>query len=300
VILHRARTLSLSLLTLASLGLTLQGCPPPPPPPPPVVVLLTDFGLRDDAVGLMRGVILDVCPRATIADLSHQVSTFDVTDGARLLAEAPSVYPAGTVFVVVVDPGVGTARRAIVARLPNGSLIVAPDNGVITLAAQRHGSVVVREVTNRALERSEMSSTFHGRDLFAPVGGHLARGVPFADVGPVVEDWIRLELPQATRADEQLRGQVIGIDEPFGNVWTNVPGEWLEQLGAGQGSQVRVRVGELEFALPHVATFGDVPEGQPLLYVNSRGQVSLALNMADFARTHSVEPGQPVVFEAGP
>ncbi len=279
-----------------------SGCAatPEPTPPPPVVALLTDFGLGDDAVGLMRGVILERAPRAQIVDLSHEVARFDVADGARLIAEAPGVYPAGTVFVVVVDPGVGTARRAIVARLPSGTMIVAPDNGVLTLAIERHGPAEVREVTERSLLREELSSTFHGRDVFAPVGGHLAAGVAFDAVGAVVTDWIGLELPTARVEGSAVVGEVVSIDEPFGNVWTNLTPAQLGDAGLAPGDRVRVVLGAASVDVPWVATFGDVPEGAPLLYANSRGRVALALNMADFARTHGVEPGVTVRASAAP
>jgi len=263
-----------------------------PPPPPPVVALLTDFSETDDAVGLMRGVVLSLAPTVQLVDLTHQAPRFDVAAAARLLSDAPEVYPPGTVFVVVVDPGVGTARRAVVARLDNGSFVVAPDNGVLTVLLGRQRGAVVREVTNRKLVRRDMSATFHGRDVFAPVGGHLAAGTPFEDVGPVVEDWVKLELPEATQEDSQLVGEVVGIDRPFGNVWTNVPGDWLpRQL---KDRELVVQVGELEFTLPLVATFGDVPPGEPLLYVNSRGRLALALNRGDFAATHEVTTGAEV------
>lgn len=258
------------------------------------VVLMTDFGLKDDAVGLLRGAVLAVAPHAQVLDLTHEVPRFEVDDGARLLAEAPGVYPPGTVFVVVVDPGVGTVRRAIVARLESGTLLVGPDNGVLSEALERHGVAEVRAVDDRGLMRGDVSTTFHGRDVFAPVGGHLAAGVPFESVGPVVEDWVRLSMPRAQKGTDSVAGQVVAIDEPFGNVWTNIPGELLSELGIRVGDQVEVLLHGERLKLSFVDTFGDVPVGQPLLYVNSRGHVALALNMGDFARTHEVKPDIPV------
>jgi S-adenosylmethionine hydrolase len=265
---------------------------------PPLVVLLTDFGLQDDAVGLMRGVIHSVAPTARIADLTHQVPVFDVEQGARLLVDGPGVYPPGTVFCVVVDPGVGTARRAIVATLENGRVVVAPDNGVISGVAQRYGVREVREVTNRALMREEVSSTFHGRDVFAPVAAHLARGVPIAEVGPLVTDWVKLEPRLPSEKDGALYGIVEALDMPFGNVLSNIPAAWLSKLGVERGGQVSVKLGEGDpLKVPWVSTFGDVPTGESLLYVNSRGKVSLALNMASFAEAHGVSRGTAVVIQ---
>ncbi len=290
-----------ALALLAALAVGLAGCAAPPAPARavrrPVVALMTDFGLRDDAVGLLRGVVLDLAPDVQLVDLTHEVPAFDVAEGSRLLADAPGVYPAGTVFCVVVDPGVGTARRAIVARLANGSLIVAPDNGVITDAALQHGLTAVRAIETADYLRDAVSATFHGRDVFAPVAGHLAAGRSFEGVGPLVEDWVRLERPRPSREGGVLRGRVIAIDEPFGNVWTDIPAAWLEELGVAYGERVVVAAGGRDPGeVPYVATFGDVPEGAPLLYRNSRGKLALALNMGDLARARRIERGAEVTI----
>ncbi|MCW8140394.1 MAG: SAM-dependent chlorinase/fluorinase [Planctomycetota bacterium] len=282
--------LALALLPLLA---ACAGAPSPPEGAPVPVVLMTDFGLKDDAVGLLRGVVLARSPWSPVVDLTHAVPAFDVAAGARRLAEAPEVYPPGSVFVVVVDPGVCTRRRALVARLANGTLLVGPDNGVLSLAIERHGPAEVRALERAALMRDRPSDTFHGRDVFAPAAGHLAAGARFEDVGPEVTDWTRLTLPRAARlADGGATGVVTSLDEPFGNVWTNVPADHLE--GLEPGAAVAVTVGERRLVATFVRTFGDVPVGQPLVYVNSRGHAALAINMGDFARTHDVQPGQPV------
>ncbi len=293
---NRPWSLSVSLAA-ALLPLGCRGGADALPPSPPPVVLLTDFGLRDDAVGLMRGVIHSIAPGVPIADLSHEVRRFDVRQGARRLADAPTVYPPGSVLVVVVDPGVGTERRAIVARLADGTLVVAPDNGVITLAAERHGPVTVHAATDTSLFLPTLTSTFHGRDVFAPLGAHLAAGVPIDRVGPRVTDWIRLEEVAATRSDRAFHGVVEDLDLPFGNVWTNVPGSFADDAGLDVGTVVTATVGDRRLEVPLARTFGDVPLGAPLLYVNSRGRLALALNQGDFAATHGVEPDQPVTIE---
>jgi S-adenosylmethionine hydrolase len=263
-----------------------------------LVVLMTDFGLEDDAVGLMRGVIAGRAPEARILDLTHRVPRFDVRAGSRLLTEGPAVYPPGSVFVIVVDPGVGTARRPIVARLSNGTLLVAPDNGVLSGVLKQHGPAVVREVSNRNLFLAARSATFHGRDVFAPVGGSLAAGLPFEDLGPLVSDYVRLEVREGRVEGKTLVGEVEAIDEPFGNVWTNLPDGWLERFGWVPGDRLRVTIGDRPpLEIPLAATFGDVKRGAPLVYPNSRGRVALALNMADFARTHDVAPGLTIRIE---
>lgn len=282
--------------------LLLAGCastPSPPPPRRPVVALMTDFGLQDDAVGLLRGVVLSIAPEAQVVDLTHEVPRFDVEAGARLLAEAPGVYPPGTVFVAVVDPGVGTARRAIVARLADGTCLVGPDNGLLSAAIEAHGPAEVRQVTERSFMRQVVTSTFHGRDVFAPVGAHLAAGRAFAEVGPPVSDWIRLSHSAGRREGQALVGMVSALDLPFGNVWTDLPASLLDELGLAIGrDRLRVTIDDRPGLLvPLVATFGDVPEGAPLAYVNSRGSLSLALNQGDFATTHRVQRGARVRVE---
>ncbi len=287
--------MSLLRTLLVCSSLFALGCPTAPAPSrvSPPVVLLTDFGLKDDAIGLMRGVILSITPRSAIADLSHEVPAFDVLEGARLLSDGPSVYPPGSVFCVVVDPGVGTARRAIVARLSDGTLVVAPDNGVLTEVLARYGPGEVREITNRELMRKEMSTTFHGRDVFAPVAAHLAAGVAFEAVGQLVTDWVKLDRQEPVREGDALVGVAVAIDRPFGNLLTNIPGGWLVELGLKPGDVATVRLGASGKTLkvPLADTFGDVPEGKALLYVNSRGRVSLALNMGNFAEAHAVGRG---------
>ena len=262
----------------------------------PVVVLMTDFGLEDDAVGLMRGVILSLAPASQVVDLTHACPRFDVAAGSRLLSEAPGVYPPGSVFVAVVDPGVGTARRAIVARLRDGTLLVGPDNGLLSGAIEAHGPAEVRAVTEGSFLRHTVTSTFHGRDVFAPVGGHLAAGRGFEELGPPVEDWIRLPRTSGRREGQALLGAVEALDLPFGNVWTDLPLSLLEELGLVIGKdRLEVTLGDRPpLVIPLVATFGDVPEGAPLAYVNSRGALGLALNMGDFAATHQIRPGTPV------
>lgn len=287
---------------LALLALALVACSSPPAAPPPVVVLMTDFGQKDDAVGLMRGVVLSLAREAAVVDLCHEAPRFDVAAAARILAEAPGVYPPGSVFVCVIDPGVGTARRAIVARLPDGTLLVGPDNGLFSFAIEQHGPAEVRAVTERSFLRQTVSPTFHGRDVFAPVGGHLAAGRRFEDVGPPVEDWVRLTRQTARREGDALVGQVLSLDEPFGNVWTDVTAAHLKDLGLEVGkARLQVTLGEKPALLvPLVGTFGDVPEGAPLAYLNSRGHLALALNLGDFARAQGVAPGVAVRVTRAP
>src|SRR5215475_7811649 len=182
---------------------------------PPTIVFMTDFGVVDDSVAICRGVMYGIMPSVRIVDLTHQVTPFSILDGARFLYGATPYYPAGTVFVVVVDPTVGSSRKAIVAHSKSGQYFVLPDNGVITLVEQRDGIDAVREITNPEwMIGSKLSSTFHGRDIFSPVGAHLARGDDWTKVGPelTVKDLVRLDLRVAAVDNRGLHGTVIGVD----------------------------------------------------------------------------------------
>jgi S-adenosylmethionine hydrolase len=234
-----------------------------------------------------------VMPDVRIVDLTHQVTPFSILDGARFLYGASPYYPAGTVFVVVIDPGVGSTRKAIVARSKRGQYFVLPDNGLLTLVEQRDGIEAVREITNPEwMIGTKLSSTFHGRDIFSPTGAHLARGDDWTKVGPemAVKDLVRLELKAATLDDRGLSATVIATDGPFGNLVTNVDAEDFLKLGYQRGQEVPVTVGGKEMKMKFVKTFSDVPVGQPLLYIDSRGHLGLAVNQNSFSATYGVKP----------
>ena len=264
---------------------------------PPTIVFMTDFGVLDDSVAICRGVMYGIMPTVRIVDLTHQVTPFSIFDGARYLYGATPYYPEGTVFVVVVDPGVGSTRKAIVAHTKKGQYFVLPDNGVITLVEQRDGIDAVREITNTAwMIGSKLSSTFHGRDIFSPVGAHLARGDDWTTVGPemAVKDLVQLDLKAASVDEKGLSATVIATDGPFGNLVTNVDAEDFLKLGYQRGQDVAVRAGDKELKLKFVKTFSDVPVGEPLLYIDSRGHLGLALNQRSFAEKYGIRP--PVVL----
>jgi len=260
---------------------------------PPTIVFMTDFGVVDDSVALCRGVMYSIMPEVRIVDLTHQVTPFSILDGARFLYGATPYFPAGTVFVVVIDPTVGSTRKAIVARSKRGQYFVLPDNGLLTLVEQRDGIEAVREITNPEwMIGSKMSSTFHGRDIFSPAGAHMARGDDWTKVGPemAVKDLVRLELSAATLDDRGLTATVIATDGPFGNLVTNVDAEDFLKLGYQRGQEVPVTVGGREMKIKFVKTFSDVPLGQPLLYIDSRGHMALAVNQGSFSATFGVKP----------
>jgi hypothetical protein len=234
-----------------------------------------------------------IMPDVRIVDLTHQVTPFSIVDGARFLFGATPYFPAGTVFVVVVDPTVGSTRKAIVARSKHGQYFVLPDNGLLTLVEQRDGIDAVHEISNPEwMIGSKLSSTFHGRDIFSTVGAHLARGDDWSKVGPEmpVKQLVRLDWKVATLEDRGLTAMVIATDGPFGNLVTNVDGNEFLKLGYERGQEVPVKVGDKEMRMKFVKTFSDVPLNQPLLYIDSRGHLGLAVNQNSFAATYGIKP----------
>jgi hypothetical protein len=259
---------------------------------PPTIVFMTDFGVVDDSVALCRGVMYSIMPEVRIVDLTHEVTPFSIADGARFLFGATPYFPAGTTFVVVIDPTVGSTRKAIVARSKRGQFFVLPDNGLLTLVEQRDGIDAVREITNPEwMIGAKLSSTFHGRDIFSPAGAHVARGDDWTKAGPEVpvRDLVRLDMKAATVDDRGLHGTVIATDGPFGNLVTNISAEDFFKLGYQRGQEVPVNVGGREMTLKFVKTFSDVPVGQPLLYIDSRGRLAMAVNQNSFAATYGVK-----------
>ncbi len=264
---------------------------------PPTIVFMTDFGVVDDSVALCRGVMYSIMPEVRIVDLTHEVTPFSILDGARFLFGVTPYYPAGTVFVVVIDPGVGSTRKAIVARSKRGQYFVLPDNGLLTLVDQRDGIEAVREISNPDwMIGTKLSSTFHGRDIFSPVGAHVARGDDWTKVGQEMpaKDLVRLELKAATANERGLNGTVIATDGPFGNLVTDIDAEDFLKLGYERGQDVPVTVGSRKMKIKFVKTFSDVPVGEPLLYVDSRGHIALAVNQNSFAATYGVKPPVPL------
>ncbi len=264
-----------------------------------VVGFMTDFDVKDDAIGICKAVMEGIDPGIRIIDISHQVSPYDIAEGARFLAGSAPYFPANSVFVVVIDPGVGSTRKAIVAHSRRGQYFVLPDNGLLTLMPSDGPDQIVeaREITNPAWMIGErLSSTFHGRDVFSPAGAHLARGDNWAEAGPKLEvtKLVRLDIHNPTLDTTGLLAEVLGLDGPFGNVILNVSSETFAKLGYHLGDQVPVRLDRHVYTIPYVKTFSDVPVANPLLYIDSRGRVALSLNQRNFAEQYKVTPGLAV------
>jgi len=292
---HRRRSLSLSILFGFLFVCGCQGRVPErsrnQPQSPPTIVFMTDFGTANDAVAICKAVIIGIIPDVRIMDITHQVTPFSIEEGARFLAGVTPYYPAGTVFLVVVDPGVGTSRKAIVVRSKKGQLFVLPDNGLITPVADRDGIEGAREITNSAwMIGDKVSSTFHGRDIFSPAAAHLAAGWDWTMAGPEVKDLVRLQPRVATVEAKGITGEVIGLDDPFGSLITDIQADDFKKLGYALGEKVSLKIGGKPYVMPFVKTFMDVPVGQPLLYIDSRGRVGVALNERDFSKTNNVSP----------
>lgn len=260
---------------------------------PATIVFMTDFGTVDDSVAICKGVMYSIVPDVRIVDLTHQVTPFSILDGARFLDGTTPYYSAGTVFVVVVDPTVGSTRKAVVVKSKRGQYFVLPDNGLITLVQDRDGIESAREITNRDwMIGAALSSTFHGRDIFSPMGAHVARGDDWTAVGPEldVSKLVRLDIAAAKLDNRGLSGEVIATDGPFGNLVTNISGDEFVKLGYKQGQTVHVTIGKNAMDIPWVRTFSDVPLNQPLLYIDSRGHLGLAVNQTSFAAKYEVRP----------
>jgi S-adenosylmethionine hydrolase len=291
------KILVVAALALAALAAVTQQ---PAPAPTKVIGFMTDFDVKDDAVGICKAVMDGIAPGVRIIDITHQSEPFNIAMGARFLAGSAPYFPKDAVFVVVIDPTVGSTRKAIIAKSRVGQYFVLPDNGLLTLIQDRDRIVEAREIVNPAwMIGSGISSTFHGRDIFSPAGAHLARGDDMADAGPSIDvtTLVRLDLKNATVDENGLHGQVIGTDGPFGNLVLNVPAETFAQLGYKIGDQVPVTLAGKNYTIPFVKTFSDVPVGKELFYIDSRGRLSLAIDQGNFSTTHKVGAGAELTIQ---
>jgi len=262
---------------------------------------MTDFDVKDDAVGICKAVMEGVAPGVRIIDITQQVTPFDIEEGARFLGGSAPYFAKDAVFVVVVDPTVGSTRKAIIAKSRVGQFFVLPDNGLLTLVQDRDGIVAAREITNPDwMIGAGISSTFHGRDIFSPAGAHLARGDDWTTAGPALDvtKLVRLQIRTATIDASGLHGKVLGLDGPFGNLVLNIPVETFAQLGYKIGDAIPVALAGKEYSFPFVKTFSDVQVGAPLFYIDSRGRLSLGINQRNFAETYKIAPGAELLIPA--
>jgi len=265
-----------------------------------IVVFQTDYGLKDGAVSAMKGVAMDVSPDLKLFDLTHEIPAFNIWEAAYRLEQTVAYWPAGTVFVSVVDPGVGTTRKSVVLKTNSGHYIVTPDNGTLTLVAQSLGIAELREIDEKINRRkgSEKSYTFHGRDVYAYTAARLAAGViSFEQVGPALpKEVVSMPFQKAKFESGKITGTIVILDIQYGNIWTNIPDDVFNQLNVKVGESVKVSIyhnkaKKYEGKIPYATTFGSVAKNKPLLYLNSLMQVALALNMGNFSNAYHVYSG---------
>ena len=254
----------------------------------PVVTLLTDFGLRDHFAGVLKGSVLSACPNAQVVDITHEVTSFDILEGAFLIAQSWRYFPAGTVHVVVVDPGVGSNRRPIAVET-GGHFFIAPDNGVLSMIFAE-GEHTVRHLNEEQFFRHPVSQTFHGRDIFAPIAGHLASGVPFADLGPIVDDYLRLPIEKPVRtARRGWTGAVLKIDR-FGNLITNFRADEFARVYQ-QDFEVLAGLQAIEKLERNYAA---AEPGKVFLIEGSSGYFEIAASQASAAKILGCGVGAPI------
>ncbi|MDF2433438.1 MAG: hypothetical protein JWP44_3069 [Mucilaginibacter sp.] len=266
-----------------------------------MVVYQTDFGLKDGAVSEMKGIAMEVSPDLKLFDLTHEIPAYNIWEAAYRLEQTVRYWPTGTVFVSVVDPGVGTSRKSVVLKTKSGHFIVTPDNGTLTLVAQSLGIDQIRQIDESVNRRkdSQKSYTFHGRDVYSYTAARLASGViSFEQVGPLLpkQEVVSLSYQKAELTGKTIKGNIPALDIQYGNVWTNIPDTLFNRLNAKYGDIVQVIIfyknkPVYRGSMPYSQTFGEVAEGKPLAYINSLLQLAFALNQGDFAKTYHVTSG---------
>ncbi len=259
-----------------------------------IMVFYTDWGTSDFYVGAVKGVALSIFPEATLVDLTHDVPPFQLgPDAIEILRAAALEFPSGTVFVAVVDPGVGTERRPIVVHTEDNKFFVGPDNGLFTPFILE-GVKGIYHITNEDFMRpGPRSHTFHGRDIFTPAAANIAAGRSVSKVGPEITDPVLLEMGIATFEDGVLVGEVLVIDQ-YGNLGSNIYRDLIDEAGFTVGDTLRVTVGDITDDVPLVYTYGDVPVGDDLVYISSRDALSIAVNWGSAEDRWEAEVGTEI------
>ena len=259
-----------------------------------VVTLISDFGIADEYSGVMKGAVLQINPAATVVDVSHRIDPFNVIEAAMMVTAVFRYFPAGTVHVVVVDPGVGSARD-IIAVEGDGYHWVAPDNGVLYPLIRKLESVSIVRVVERRYFRPTVSNTFHGRDIMAPVAGHLSKGLTLDRLGPrvAIEALVRCEIPVPVITPQGIEGQVMTVDR-FGNLITNIDEATLiTSTPRNQWPQLQIRVGQRRL-MGLVDSYSEVQADQPLALIGSRGVLEVAVNAGSASHYFDAGRGAPV------
>ena len=265
-----------------------------------IIVFQTDFGLKDGAVSAMKGVAMGVDTNLKLYDLTHEIPAYNIWEAAYRLEQTVQYWPAGTVFVSVVDPGVGTNRKSVVLKTKSGHFIVTPDNGTLTLVSESLGIESLREIDEAVNRRknSEKSYTFHGRDVYAYTAARLASGtISFEQVGKLLPDSVvKIAYQKSVLEGKKLKGNISVLDIQYGNIWTNINADLFNKFNLHYGDSIEVTIYNnkkkvYKGAMPYTETFGAVKKGKPLAYLNSLMQLSFAINMGSFAEVYHISSG---------
>jgi len=263
----------------------------------PIVTLLSDFGSRDQYVSEMKGTILTLCPSATVVDISHEIEKFSIRMGAFVLAAASGYFPVGTVHVAVVDPSVGGGRRSLLIECRR-AVYIGPDNGLLLPAASRDGIKEAYSIENQRFMRSPVSSTFHGRDVFAYAAAMIACGAEPSEVGPSISDMVSATFAEAMVSHGRISCEVLATDS-FGNIVTTAGTKDLDVAGVEIGKTIAIRAKGRVYSLNVVRSYSDAAEGRAVLLVGSHGFLEVAINKGNAAKTFHVRPGDKLVLMSG-
>jgi len=260
--------------------------------PSPIITLTTDFGLRDPYVAEMKAAILSISPNTTIVDISHQIEKFNIRMGAYVLAAASSYFPKNTIHVAVIDPGVGTKRRAILIQTKHG-YFVGPDNGVLVLAAKSQDIEHVYKITNPRLMLQKICNTFHGRDIFAPAAAHLTEGTPPSEFGPEIHKIVKPKFAKIIKRKNMLTGEIIHIDG-FGNIVTNFKEKELESMGTK--ATVNLKLKKTKLKLNFCKAYAEVNAQKPLAIIGSHNFLEISINQGNAAEILKTKVGDKVTL----
>jgi S-adenosylmethionine hydrolase len=262
-----------------------------------LIVLMSDYGDTDFYVGALKGAIYSIAPNVRIDDITHKIEPYNIRKGAYVWYRAASEFPAETIFIGVVDPGVGTARRSIALKTQDGKYFIGPDNGLFTFVTKEMGLAEARVIDEEKIRKRHPASshTFHGKDIFGPAAASLAVGVPFEELGPILTDPITFPVGKPEIAGDIIKGEVFDVDQ-YGNFITNIDRELLGRLGLTLGNRLAISIGEHRLDVPFVKTYGDVPEGEPLGVISSLGTMEFAKNMRSLADSLKVGMGAVVTI----
>lgn len=264
----------------------------------PAIVMVSDYGLLDESVAVCKGVIFSQDPKVKVIDLTHQVPAFSVKEAARFLTATTPYYPAGTIFMGLVEKHGGKKTKKLVALTKKEQFILAPDNGMLTPIAERDGLIEVREIAESAwVTKSDLESIFPGRDVYAKIAAHLSQKEDWKTVGPPLSNWFRLENKKSETGTKGILGEVVALDGTFGNLITNLSVTSLLNAGYTLTDMVSLQIGDKPFSMKFAKTFEDVPLGTMLIYIDTTDHASIAINQGNFATKHKVKIGTKVLLQ---